>query len=191
MRRVIFHGNHALLMTLLMTVLLGAIVPLLFTFSVQLLFPTATSGSILIKNGKAIGSELIGQDFTSEKYFWGRPSATTPPYNAAASGASNYSFGNAALLEKANDRMRHYPTGKKIPLSLITASGSGLDPHITPQAAIFQAQRVAKVRKMNMDTINRLIAEHTEAPHLGFIGVARVNVLKLNVALDELAHEKK
>lgn len=189
MKRVIYHGKHALMMTLVMTVLLGGAVPLVFTVVAQLLFPTASNGSIIMKDGKSIGSTLLGQEFTSEKYFWGRPSATTPPYNAAGSGASNYSFGNATLLEKANERMKHYPTGEKIPLSLITASGSGLDPHITLQAALFQAKRVAKARGTTIEKINALVGAQTEHPHLGFIGVERVNVLKLNMALDGL-HEK-
>ena len=189
MKRLIHHSKHALMMTLVMTLLLGGAVPLVFTVVAQLLFPTASNGSIVMRDGKAIGSTLLGQEFVSEKYFWGRPSATTPPYNAAASGASNYSFGNATLLEKANERMSHYPTGEKIPLSLVTASGSGLDPHITPQAAYFQAKRVAKARKLEVKKIETLIADITESPHLGFIGVARINVLKLNMALDGL-HEK-
>lgn len=190
MKRMIHHSKHALLMTLVMTVLLGGIVPLVFTAISQIIFPTAANGSIITKDGKAIGSELLGQEFTSDKYFWGRPSATTPPYNAAASGASNYSFGNATLLEKANERMKHFPAGEKIPLSLITASGSGLDPHISPKAAHFQAKRVAKSRGLDIKKVDALIDEHTEPPHLGFIGNERVNVLKLNMALDEVAHAK-
>lgn len=189
MKRVIFHSKHALMMTLVMTLLLGGAVPLVFTVVAQLLFPTAANGNIIMRDGKPIGSELLGQAFASEKYFWGRPSATTPPYNAAASGASNYSFGNANLLEKANERMKHYEAGEKIPLSLVTASGSGLDPHVTPQAAAFQAGRVAKARKLDVKKIETLIADTTESPHLGFIGAARVNVLRLNMALDEMAHE--
>lgn len=186
MRRIIFHSRHALMMTLLMTVLLGGILPLGFTLVAQLLFPTAANGSIVMRDGKPVGSELLGQEFTKDRYFWGRPSATTPPYNAAASGASNYSMGNATLLEKANERMAHFPAGKKIPLSLITASGSGLDPHISLQAASFQANRVAKARGIEVKKIEALLDAHTEAPHLGFIGIARVNVLRLNMALDEL-----
>ncbi|MDX2074732.1 MAG: potassium-transporting ATPase subunit KdpC [Alphaproteobacteria bacterium] len=190
MHRVIHHSRHALLMTLLMTALLGVAVPLLFTVVAQLLFPTATHGSLVMRGDAPTGSELLGQEFTQDHYFWGRLSATTPPYNPSASAASNYSMGNAQLLEKANERMRHYPTGEKIPLSLVTSSASGLDPHITPQAAYFQAKRVAKARKVEEKEIHTLIDAHTEAPHLGFIGVPRVNVLKLNMAVDE-AHEKR
>jgi len=189
MHRIVNHSKHALMLTLVMTALLGGVLPLGFTLVAQLLFPTAANGSIITRDGKAVGSELLGQEFTSERYFWGRPSATTPPYNPAASGASNYSFGNALLLEKANERMTHFPAGQKFPLSLLTASASGLDPHITPQAALFQAGRVAKARDIDIKKMEALIAEHTEAPHLGFIGMERVNVLRLNLALDG-PHEK-
>lgn len=186
MRRVVYHSRHGVMMMLILTVLFSAVVPLLFTIISQLLFPTASHGSLIIKDGKVIGSELLGQEFKSERYFWGRPSATTPPYNAAASAATNFSVGNSMLLEQANKRMARFPTGEKIPVSLITASSSGLDPHITPQAALFQAKRVAKARGLPVEKIKALIDDVTEAPHLGFIGTARVNVLTLNLALDRL-----
>lgn len=184
MKRTLAHSKHALLMTLLMTVLLSVILPLLFTGMAKLIFPSAANGSLIEKNGTVIGSELIGQEFSQARYFWGRMSATTPPYNAAASAATHYSMGNSQLLEKANERMAHFPVGTKIPLSLVTASGSGLDPHITPEAAYFQAERVAKARKLPLDNVQQLIQRHTEDAYLGLIGVARVNVLALNLALD-------
>jgi K+-transporting ATPase ATPase C chain len=171
-------------MTLVMTLFLGVLLPLAFTFVAQVVFPTASHGSLLMKDDKAIGSELLGQEFTAPKYFWGRLSATKPPYNAAASAASNLSMGNALLLEHANERMRHFPVGKKIPVALVTASGSGLDPHISPLAAYFQAARVAKARGIPSGDVQKLIAEYTEKPYLGFIGSERINVLYLNMALD-------
>ena len=186
MKRAIVHSKHALLMTLVMLVFLGGAVPLVLTIVSQLLFPTAANSSLISKDGKVIGSELLGQEFTGKKYFWGRMSATTPPYNAAASGASNLSMGNARLLELANARMAEFAVGKKIPLELVTASGSGLDPHISPSAAYFQAERVAHARKLPKEKIDGLIAAHTEKPYLGFLGTAHVNVLALNLALDNV-----
>ncbi len=189
MKKIIAHSKHALMMTLVMAVLLGGLLPLVFTAISQILFPTASHGSIVMQNDKPIGSTLLGQEFNSPRYFWGRMSATTPPYNAAASSATassatNFSMGNAMMLENANKRMAQFPAGQKIPLALITASGSGLDPHIPPASAYFQAARVAKERKLPLEQINALIATNVEQPYLGFIGTERVNVLALNLALD-------
>lgn len=187
MHRIISHSKHTLLMMLVMLVLLGGILPALFTVTAQLLFPTATHGSLIMRDGQVVGSELIGQEFTSDHYFWGRLSATTPPYNSVASAGSNLSMGNILLLANANERLAKLPADKdkKIPLSLITSSASGLDPHITPKAVHFQAERVAAARKVDLEEVSGLIVEYTEPPHLGFIGVARVNILALNLALDE------
>lgn len=186
MKRIIAHSKHALFMIILMLVLLGGLVPLVFNVAAQLFFPTAANGNLIHKEGKVIGSELLGQEFTRAHYFWGRMSATTPPYNAAASGASNLSMGNSRLLELANERMKALGAAKDIPLELVTASGSGLDPHISPNAAYFQVDRVARARKLPKEKIEALIAAHIEKPYLGFIGTARVNVLALNLALDEV-----
>jgi len=185
-KQILHSHRQAFMMTLLMTLLLGVIVPFLFTVIAQLIFPTATHGSLILKNDKVIGSTLLGQDFTAPKYFWGRPSATTPPYNAAASASSNLSMGNPRLLERANQRMAGFSASKKIPISLITSSGSGLDPDISPKAAYFQAARVAKERGVSLDKIRSLITAHIDMPYLGVIGEVRVNVLELNMALDGL-----
>lgn len=185
-KRFLAHHRQAMTMLLLMTLLLGVVVPFIFTVIAQLVFPSATKGSIITVNDKVIGSELLGQEFNDPKYFWGRPSATTPPYNAASSGASNLSMNNPLLLEQANKRMEKLPADEKIPVSLITTSGSGLDPDISVQAAYFQAPRIAKERKLPLDKVRTLIAEHIDPGYLGFIGTSRVNVLKLNLALDGL-----
>ncbi len=186
MRRVIYHSRHALMMMFVTVLLLGGAVPLLFTAVAQLLFPTATHGSLVMKDGKPVGSLLIGQEFSHDRYFWGRLSATVPPYNAAASNASNLSMGNPNLLVQANTRMAHLPVGKKIPISLVTSSASGLDPHISPLAAFYQAERVAKARNQPVSVIKTLIMNHVDGPYLGFIGVPHINVLVLNMALDDM-----
>lgn len=186
MKPFLAHHRQSIMVMLVMTLLLGVVVPFVFTVLAQLVFPSAAKGSLVVVNGKTIGSELLGQEFTAPKYFWGRLSATTPPYNAAASGASNLSMGNPLLLDQANARMAKFRTGEKIPLSLVTASGSGLDPDISVQAAYFQAPRVAKERGLPLDKVRTLVAEHIDTAYLGFIGTSRVNVLKLNLALDGL-----
>ena len=186
MKRIINHCRHAIMMTLLATLLLGVVIPLIFTAISQLLFPNAANGSLVVHNGKPIGSELIGQEFTRDRYFWGRLSATTPPYNPAASSASHLSMNNPTLLINANERMARLPVGKKIPLALITSSGSGLDPHISPLAAYYQAERVAKARGKSVASIQHLIATHVNGPVLGFIGTPTVNLLALNMSLDAM-----
>lgn len=193
--KIMFKESRAAFSLLaLMTLLLAVVVPLLTTVTSQLLFPTNANGSLILRNDKVIGSALLGQNFTENKYFWGRLSATTPPYNAAASGASNLSPGNALILDNANKRMKELQIASpsqegKIPLSLITASASGLDPHITPEAAHYQVGRVAKARKISEEKIRALVEQMVETPWLGMIGEPRVNVLRLNLALDEAAHE--
>jgi len=184
--RILHHSKHAVLMTLVMTVVLGGVIPFVFTAISHILFPSASHGSLIEKDGKVIGSELLGQDFTSPRYFKGRLSATTPPYNASMSGASNLSMNNALLLDRANLRLAQFPTSTKIPISLITSSGSGLDPHISLAAAYFQAPHIAKARGLKLDTVRELIIRTMEPPYLGFIGSSRVNVLQLNMSLDGL-----
>jgi len=182
----------ALVSILLFTVLTGLIYPLLVTGIAQLIFPGKANGSILTKSGKAIGSELIGQSFSRPKYFWTRPSATTPfAYNAGASSGSNLGPLNPALLEATERRVKDLKladpqNANPVPVDLVTASGSGLDPHISVAAAQYQIPRVARSRHMNEVELRSLVDRYTEGRQLGFLGEPRVNVLRLNLALDEM-----
>lgn len=174
------------------TILTGILYPLAVTGLAQLLFPVQANGSVIVKNGNPIGSALIGQQFDKPEYFWGRLSATSPfPYNAAASSGPNLSQTNPGLLEQAKGRitaLRNADPGNttKIPVDLATASGSGLDPHISPAAAEYQVKRVAKARGLDGVKVKALVAAYTEQKQFGVLGEPRVNVLKLNMALDEL-----
>ncbi len=180
----------AILSTVVATVALGLLYPLAVTVLAQVLFPNQANGSLIYKDGKAVGSKLIGQPFDDPKYFWSRPSATgTVPYNAAASCGSNLGPTNPALLTAVQGRVdalhKADPDNKDlIPVDLITASGSGLDPHISPAAAQYQLKRVANVRGIPEQTIAGLIEKHTEGRFLGLIGEPAVNVLELNLDLD-------
>lgn len=180
----------ALMMLLILTVLTGVMYPLAVTGVAQLLFPTQANGSLMTRDGKVIGSELIGQYFDEPKYFWGRPSATSPfPYNAAASSGSNLGPTNPVLIEAVKTRvavLRAADPGNEapVPVDLVTASGSGLDPHISPAAALYQVHRVARVRGVQESQVKDLVALHTEGRQFGLLGEPRVNVLKLNLALD-------
>ncbi|HXX74962.1 MAG TPA: potassium-transporting ATPase subunit KdpC [Nitrospiraceae bacterium] len=182
----------ALTLLLILTVLTGLVYPLAVTGMAQLFFPDHANGSLIVQNGKVIGSKLIGQYFDRPEYFWSRPSATSPfPYNAAASGGSNLGPTNPALIEAVKVRvaaLRAADPGNElpIPVDLITASGSGLDPHISPAAALYQLKRVARARGLNDDSVLRLVAQHTEGRQFGLLGERRVNVLQLNLALDAL-----
>lgn len=182
----------ALTMLLLLTVLTGLVYPLAVTGLAQLLFPDQANGSLIVREGKVIGSRLIGQYFDKPEYFWSRPSATAPfPYNAAASGGSNLGPTNPVLIEAINARvaaLRAADPGNDlpIPVDLVTASGSGLDPHISPAAAQYQAKRVARARSLDESTVQTLVAQHTEGRQFGLLGERRVNVLQLNLALDAL-----
>ena len=177
---------------LLFTVLTGLIYPLLVTGIAQLIFPGNANGSMLTKNGKAIGSELIGQSFNSPKYFWSRLSATSPfAYNAGASSGSNYGPLNPALLDATAKRVRDLKDAdpqniNPVPVDLVTASGSGLDPHISIAAAVYQVPRVARSRHISEQQVRSLLDQHTEGRQLGILGEPRVNILRLNLALDEL-----
>jgi K+-transporting ATPase ATPase C chain len=168
----------------------------------QVIFPRQANGSIIERDGKVIGSELIGQNFASDKYFHGRPSATTTPdpkdptknvdapYNAANSGASNLGPSNKALIDRVKAEMAKLQKenpGKAVPIDLVTTSGSGLDPNISPEAALFQVPRVAKARNLPEDRLRQLVADNTEGRWLGLLGEPRVNVLQLNLALDRMA----
>jgi len=172
------------------TLITGVVYPLLVTGVAQTIFPHQANGSLTEKDGRILGSELIGQAFADPKYFWGRLSATGPfPYNAAASSGSNLGPTNPALTEAVQariDALRAADPGNtaSIPVDLVTASGSGLDPHISPAAAKYQAPRVALARGLTEGQVQELIAQYTEGRQLGFLGEPRVNVLQLNLALD-------
>jgi K+-transporting ATPase ATPase C chain len=176
----------------LMTILVGIVYPLVITGVAQVAFPHQARGSLIHQNGKLIGSELIGQSFSDPKYFWGRPSATTPqPYNGLASTGSNLGSLNPALLDavKANAKALHDadPDNRQsIPVDLVTASASGLDPDISPAAALYQAARVARARNLALAPIETLIKTHERGRLLGLIGEPRINVLELNLALDQV-----
>jgi potassium-transporting ATPase KdpC subunit len=180
----------ALILLLLLTVITGLIYPLLVTGIAQAVMPRPGNGSLIGRDGKAIGSELIGMPFAGAKYFWSRPSATSPyPYNAAASSGSNQGPTNPALIDAITARvkaLRDADLGNTapVPVDLVTASGSGLDPHISPAAAQYQVNRVARTRGMEASSVQRLVTQYTEGRQLGILGEPRVNVLELNLALD-------
>ncbi|HEX5650641.1 MAG TPA: potassium-transporting ATPase subunit KdpC [Steroidobacteraceae bacterium] len=173
-----------------LTLLTGVVYPLVVTGIARLAFPDQASGSIVTQRGRAAGSRLLGQPFTRPEYFWGRPSATSPqPYNGAASAGSNLAPTNPALAEAVAARVATLRAAdpydaQPVPVDLVTASGSGLDPHISLAAAEYQVPRVARARNMTAAHVRRLVAEHTEGRTLGLLGEPRVNVLALNLALD-------
>lgn len=182
----------ALVLFGLLTLLTGVVYPLAVTGLAQLLFAHQANGSLLRQGERVMGSELIGQAFDAPQYFWGRLSATAgQPYNAAASGGSNLSVLNPVLPGQARARLAALQAADPdnplpVPVDLVTASGSGLDPHISPAAAVYQAARVARARGLPLEQVTALIAQYTESPQLGFLGEARVHVLRLNLALDGL-----
>lgn len=182
----------AVVLFLLLTALTGFIYPLAVTGLAQLLFPQQAAGSLVMRNGHAVGSRLIGQSFSDPRYFWGRPSATTPqPYNGTASTGSNLGPLNPALVDAVKPRiaaLRAADPGNDapVPVDLVTASGSGLDPEISVAAADYQAARIARARGLAPERVRALIAQHTEGRLLGVLGEPRVNVLELNLALDAL-----
>src|SRR5690348_16620084 len=182
----------ALMLLVALTVVTGVVYPVVVTVIAQVVFPHQANGSLIVKDGKAVGSRLIGQPFDDPKYFWGRPSATAPAaYNGAASSGSNLGPLNDALVDAVKariDALKAADPGntQSIPVDLVTASGSGLDPHISPEAARYQIARVARVRGIPPATVEAMVAQHTRGRQLGFLGDPVVEVLPLNLALDAL-----
>jgi potassium-transporting ATPase KdpC subunit len=181
----------AIVAVIILTILTGVIYPLMVTGIAQVVFPYQANGSLIQNEGKVVGSSLIGQQFDDPKYFWGRPSATNPPYDGVNSGASNLGPTNPDLIKNVQARIdalkKEDPDNKEpIPVDLVTASGSGLDPHISPAAAEYQVPRVARIRGLKSEQLRKLVAEHTDGRTLGFLGEPRANVLELNLALDKL-----
>jgi K+-transporting ATPase ATPase C chain len=189
----------AIVLVVALTVITGLIYPLAMTGIAGTLFPYQAQGSLIVKDGKVVGSALIGQVFADDKYFHGRPSATnTPdpknpaktvdaPYNAANSGGSNLGPTNKALVDRVKgdvDKLKQENSAAPVPIDLVTTSASGLDPHISPEAALFQVPRVAKARNMPEDRVRQLVNDHVEGRLVGLLGEPRVNVLALNLALD-------
>src|SRR5690349_15855304 len=192
----------AIVVLVALTLITGLIYPLAMTGIAQVLFPHQAQGSLIERNGTVVGSELIGQVFESDKYFHGRPSATTAPdpndstktvpapYNAVNSGGSNLGPSNKALIDRVQgdiDKLKQENPSMPVPADLVTTSASGLDPHISPEAALFQAPRIANARHLSEGLIRQLVADHTEGRFLGILGEPRVNVLLLNLALDQIA----
>jgi K+-transporting ATPase ATPase C chain len=176
--------------TLVTTILLGLAYPLVMTAIAGVLFPHQAAGSLILKDGHVIGSSLLAQSFTSDRYFHPRPSAAGNGYDATSSGGSNLAQSNQKLVQRLQgdiDKLAAQNAGKPVPIDLVTTSGSGLDPDITPDAAYYQAHRVSSARHLSDDAVNKLIAAHITPRTLGVLGEPRVNVLELNLDLDQLA----
>jgi len=184
------HCRAAVVSLILLSVVTGIAYPAIVTAIAQIAFPRQANGTLIVKDGKVVGSVLIGQPFDDPKYFWGRPSATTPfGYNASSSSGSNQGPTNPDLIKAVQarvDALRAADPGNTapVPVDLVTASGSGLDPHISPAAALYQIQRVAKARGMDVAALRELVEQHIEGRTVGVLGEPRVNVLAVNLALD-------
>jgi len=189
---ILHQARIAALALLSLTVVTGLFYPALVTGIAQVAFPFQANGSLLSQHGQVKGSTLIGQSFSEPQYFWSRPSATNPfPYNAESSSGSNLGPTNPELLSKVQDRLKALRQGqpgedKLIPVDLVTSSGSGLDPHLSPAAALYQVPRVARARGLSEARVQQLVRQHTEDRQVGILGEPRVNVLRLNLALDDL-----
>ena len=192
----------AIVVLVALTLITGLVYPLAMTGIAHVIFPYQAQGSLVERDGRVVGSELIGQVFESDKYFHSRPSATTAPdpkdptktvaapYNAANSGGSNLGPSNKALIDRVQgdiNKLKQENPSAAVPVDLVTTSASGLDPHISPEAALFQVPRIAKARNLPEDRIRQLVEDHTEGRLFGLLGEPRVNVLLLNLALDQLA----
>ena len=187
-------AKQAFLLFIVLSILTGIIYPLAITGIAQFVFPKQANGSLIYRNDKPVASALIGQPFTDPKYFWSRPSATTPmPYNAESSGGSNLGPTNPDLAKAVQERIAILKKADPdndapIPVDLVTSSASGLDPHISPAAAEYQVARVAKARGLDVAAVRQMIAKHTEGRTLGLLGEPRVNVVQLNLDLDGASH---
>jgi K+-transporting ATPase ATPase C chain len=180
----------SILFTIVTAIVFGLGYPLLLTGLAAIIFPHKAAGSLILKDGQVIGSELLAQSFTSDRYFHPRPSAAGNGYDATSSGGTNLAQSNAKLAQRIQgdiDKLAAQNPGHPVPIDMVTTSGSGLDPDITPDNANFQAPRVAKARGLAEDAVQKLIAQHTAGRDLGFLGEPRVNVLELNLALDQLS----
>lgn len=179
--------RRAIQMLLVMTLITGIAYPAVVTAFAQFAFPDRANGSLIVDNGRPVGSSLIGQPFSAPQYFWSRPSATTPyPYNSAASSGSNAGPTNPALIEAVKNRLAALAATAGVPVDMVTTSASGLDPHISPAAARLQIARVAHERGLTAAAVRTLVERHTAARQFGVLGEARVNVLELNLDLDRL-----
>ncbi|MTB68168.1 potassium-transporting ATPase subunit KdpC [Providencia sp. wls1943] len=187
--------RSSLMILVLLTLVTGIAYPLLVTGLANVIFPTQSMGSLILQDNRVIGSSLIGQSYQNDNYFYGRPSVTAEmPYNALASGGSNLAISNPLLTKELTERSvalkQHEPDGGDIlPVDLLTASSSGLDPHISVAAALYQAPRIAKNRQLSIDKVKSLITDHTQSPLFRFLGEPVVNVLELNLALDTYQRE--